>query len=139
VDRAGQYGWIEADRKLALSERERAVLFEFRWIELLGVRDDPAFAPALDEWRRYYRCLLEHPQADASGAAPDGSRARLGYVNALAKVDPEYPAALARGILHQRLGEPEEARRELDLHLQAHPRGPWALRARNHWLATFSP
>lgn len=137
--RARQYGWIDADRKLELGERERAVLFEFRWLQLLGVRDDQTFAPALDEWRRYFRCLLEHPQADSSGAAPDASRARIGYVNALAKVDPEYPAALARGILHQRLGQPEEARRELELHLEAHPRGPWALRARNHWLATFSP
>jgi hypothetical protein len=139
TDRAAEYGWLDGERKLVLRERERAVLFEFRWLQLLGVRDDRAFAPALEEWRRYFRCLLEHPQADPSGAAPDGSRARLAYVNALAKVDPEYPAALARGILHQRLGQPEDARRELERHLQEHPRGPWALRARNHWLATFSP
>ena len=120
------------------SNAERVVLFEFRWLELLGVREQRPFTPSLDEWRRYFRCLLEHPQATGpEGSTPDADRARLTYVNALAKVDPDYPAALARGVLHHRLGEPVAARGELEQHLQAHPRGAWALRARNHWLATF--
>lgn len=140
IDRAQAFGWIAQGRQLRLSAAERAVLFEFRWLELLGVRDRRAFAPSLDQWRRYYRCLLEHPQAAGpDGSTPDAARARLAYVNALAKVDPEYPAALARGVLYQGLGDTAEARREFELHLESHPHGPWALRARNHWLATFSP
>ena len=140
LDGARAFGWIDERGRLRLSEPERAVLFEFRWLELLGVRDAPAFAPSLDAWRRYFRCLLQHPQAPGpEGSTPDADRARLAYVSALARVDPEYPAALARGVLHQRLGEVLEAREALEQHLRAHPHGPWALRARNHWLSTFSP
>jgi hypothetical protein len=133
---AQRFGWIDEGRRLRISERERAVLFEFRWLELAGLRADPAFAPTLNASRRYYRSLLEHPQAANS---EDAARAQIGYVDALAKIDPDYPAALAKGVLYQQLGEFDEARRAFELHLQAHPRGAWALRARNLWLATFSP
>jgi hypothetical protein len=138
LERARAFGWVDAGGQLQLSEAERVVLFDFRWLELLNVREQRPFAPSLEEWRRYFRCLLEHPHAAGpEGSTPDADRARLTYVDALAKIDSEYPAALARGVLHQRLGEPLAARGELEQHLQAHPHAAWALRARNYWLATF--
>ena len=136
---AEKFGWMDPKRRLRLDEAERAVLFEFRWLELLGLREERAFSPSLDEWRRYFRCLLQYPQTPGGLRGPDSARVRLDYVTALMKVDAEYPAALAKGMLHQQLGESGDAQRELAAHLSAHPHGAWSLRARNHWLATFEP
>jgi hypothetical protein len=66
-------------------------------------------------------------------------RARIGYVRALARVDGAYPAELALGALHLRLGEHADAQRELEAHLAKNPHGPWSLRARNYWARTLDP
>jgi TolA-binding protein len=59
----------------------------------------------------------------------------LSYVNALARIDPSYPADYARGVLLYRSGRPAEAARAFSRHLEVYPDGPWTLRARNFWLA----
>ena len=137
LESAKNHAWLDEKRRLVFSQTETDALFKLRWTELLGLTETSPFAPTQDEFRVYYRALLEHPQAPpapAELADQARDRARLAYVNALAKRDPDYLAALARGVLHYRLGEYSEARAALQEHLTAHPSGPWALRARNQLL-----
>jgi hypothetical protein len=127
-------GWL-AGRKLVLDDRERAVLFRARFGELTRLGDKPPFAATLDERRESYALLLRHPTgADA------GARARIQYrsVQALAKIDPDYPAAFARGVLLYRAGAYEAAAGEFRAQLGARPDGFWALRAKNHLLAALA-
>jgi hypothetical protein len=105
-----------------LTELERRALFRMRWLELTGLRKLRGFKPSLNEWRAYYRVLLER--------APP-TNATLEVVQALAKLDPAYPAQLARGIVLARVGDGRGAAPALRAHL-AGPQGAfWRLRARN--------
>lgn len=56
----------------------------------------------------------------------------LHLIDQLVLLDPSYPELLAKGILYLGLNEPAHAREALRTHLQLHPDGPYALRARNH-------
>jgi hypothetical protein len=89
----------------------------------------------LEQWRTYYRSLLQFPDVPTGASVRDRDEARLGYVIALARKDSQYPADLARGILLQRLGMDEAAADALMLHLAERPEGPWRLRAQNHLAA----
>jgi hypothetical protein len=131
VRNAGAFAWVEPSRRLVFSDSERAILFKARWTEILKLRDFPPFNLTLNEWRAYYRALLEHPQAPS--VAPEGrARAALAYVSALRRRDSEYPADLASGILKYRGGDYAGATRSFSEHLSAHETGPWTMRARNY-------
>jgi len=122
-------------RRLRLSEAERRTLFRIRWAELVGAVDVVPFAPSLNEWRAYFRFLLEHPEG---GPGPDGPRRRLAYVNALARRDPEYPSRFARGVILSQLGEPQAAAEAFGAFLEGPrtmPLRPWA---RNHLAAALA-
>ncbi len=129
--RARSNAWVEGGACLA-SDDELTVLFERRWLELTRLRDDPRFKPTLGEVRRYYRFLLLHPERHGREAEP--ARARLRYVEALARLDTEYPLALARGSLLAQLGMMPESARALGEHLAQPGRATWNLRARNYLL-----
>jgi hypothetical protein len=58
-------------------------------------------------------------------------------VDALERIDPRYPALLARGVLYSRVGNHVAAAGALRLHLDQHPGGSWALRARNYLAAAL--
>ncbi len=124
IDKAESSGWLRGQR-IVLSLAERAVLFRLRWSELTGLREQAPFAPTANEWRLYYRCLLEHAPAGASDDL-------LAYVAAAERYDPEYPGDLARGIVQLRLGRPSEAVGPLSAFLAKKPNGRWRLRAQNH-------
>ena len=126
VEKARAAGWLAGRRRLDISAAERAALFRIRWGELTGLRDEQPFASSANEWRLYYRFLLEHPDATAPADAP------LRYVEAAQKYDPSYPGLLARGILELRLGRPQKAALTLQSYLAAKRDGPWRLRAQNH-------
>jgi hypothetical protein len=125
-------GWF-APSPTAASREELETLFRIYWADALELRAPP-FAPTLNEWRVYYRFLLAQPIR--SGADRDQDLAlQLGYVAALARHDLDYPAHLARGVLLFQRGAVAEAAAEFVVHLQQHPDGPWALRAKNYLAA----
>jgi hypothetical protein len=131
---ARRSGWLDG-RRLVLEDDERALLFRTRWNELAGVADTPPFAPTLDEYRARYALLLRHP----SGSTPEERSSRtLGYVEALEKLDHDYPAAFARGVLYYRAGAYEASAEAFRMQLAAHPDGPWTLRAKNHLLEALA-
>lgn len=140
VDKATRSGWVASRRRLLMDASERRVLFSIRWAGLTGLLTHDAFAPSLNDWRVYYGFLLEHPEAPA-GRAGGSLRARaveqLAYVKALAKRDPYFPAALARGVLAYQLEHFDAATREFRAFLKAHANGPWRLRAQNYLLAAL--
>jgi hypothetical protein len=121
--RARSQRWIDGDRRLSLSESERATLFRMRWLDLTGLRKTRGFKPSLGEWRAYYRIFLERGRGRVEG--------QLEVVRALSRIDPEYPADLASGILFLWLGDRDRATRALSAHLAGPRSGFWRLRARN--------
>jgi hypothetical protein len=135
--KAEQVGWIDAERELVPDEEECALLFRIRWTELTGLGKGHPFRPTLNEWRAYYRFLIRHPEVQVSGGEPELAGARLRYVQALASLDDGFPAELARGVLAYQLGRFPEATQAFQAHLQAHPDGPWRLRAQNYLSAAL--
>jgi hypothetical protein len=117
----------------AATPDELAALFRVYWADALDLRRHP-FAPTLNEWRVYYRFLLGQPSPEGEERDQD-LQLKLGYVGALARHDPDYPAHLARGVLMYQRGSVPEAAAELEAHLQQHPDGPWTLRAKNYLAA----
>lgn len=132
--RALKSGWNNAAGCIATDD-ELVTLFALRWVELTRLRDRPGFKPTLAELRRYYRFLLLYPEGVGQGAARERAAARLRYVAALSRRDPDYPADLARGTLLGTLGLGEQSSAALGAHLTGRGGAHWTLRARNHLLA----
>ncbi len=135
-------------RRLALSEAERRTLFRVRWAELVGAVELPPYAPSLNEWRAYYRLLLERPERGepahgvTAAAGEADPRRLLATVNALGRRDPEYPVLFARGVLLSRLGEPRAAADNFGSFLAGPETSALRAWARNHLataLATLPP
>jgi hypothetical protein len=137
LDKVTQSGWIDARGRLVATEDERVVLFRMRFGELAGIRSEHPFSPSLNEWRTYYRFLIKYPELRRDAAARELDARRLEYVTALAKRDPDYPVALARGVLELRRGAYHSAVEALREHLARHPAGPWRLRAQNYLAAAL--
>ena len=132
---ASRYGW-RTDRKLDMSERLRGIFFERRWNELTGLTEG-AYALSLDEYRAFYRFLLTHPPVEQSSASPKeaclwADEWRLRKIAEIARVDPSYPAGLARGVLLYRTGRYPAAADALRDYLGSSEDGAYALRARNY-------
>lgn len=130
ASKADSLGWLEGHTSSA-SQSDLATLFRVRWARLLGLAQTHPFAPTVNEWRAYYAFQLRQQRSD-----PPTDRARLAEqlasVNAIAELDPKYPAALARGILHYHQGNLPRARAELQRFVSAESSGRWQLRARNY-------
>jgi tetratricopeptide (TPR) repeat protein len=137
VERARANGWIAPQNRLLLRADQRATLFRLRWTELAGLRETHPFRPSLNEWRVYYRLLLELPEGGAQGER-ERARAQLEYVTALARRDPDYPAALASGVLYCKLGAYDRAAEAFRAHLAADRDGAWRLRVQNHMMLAMS-
>jgi hypothetical protein len=126
-------GWFAAPPDGA-DDGELGTLFRVYWGSTLGLDAHHPFAPSLNEWRVYYRFMLERPIPQAPERDAD-LRRKLEYVAALSQHDQDYPQGLARGILLYQRGAPAESAAELRAHLERFPDGPWALRARNYLAA----
>jgi hypothetical protein len=138
VDRAKRNGWVDAKRRLAFDDDALGALFAIRWSSLSGLATTFPFAPTLNEWRQYFRTLIEHPERRARTSDPlDQASALDGYVSALGRHDPDYPILLARGILQLREGHAESARTFLATYLEQNPTGPWRLRAQNYLASAY--
>ena len=133
---AKRNGWFDARGKCVADEAMRRVLFHMHWADLIERRSEFPFGPTLNDWRVYYRFLLEHPPAgQASPSAADAER--LSVVDALSRKDPDYPGFFAKGYLFSRLGEHESAATSFRTHLGLHESGPYALLARNYLIQTL--
>jgi hypothetical protein len=134
--RAERNGWV-LGAHLEIPDDGLAQIFATRWTRLAGLADTQPFIATLNELRLYYRTLMQHPDARA-GDHYAAAEALEGYVFALHKHDPDYPAALAGGIVAFRKGDFDAAAELLAVHLKDHPGGPWRLRAQNYWHAARS-
>src|SRR5262249_49083414 len=111
--------------------------FKRRWVEITGL-ERPELAVTIDEHRALYRYLLRHPALPQGADVPVGALAafedqfRLRKLDELARIDPSYPASLARGVLHHRLGKDPLALADFQRYLETAPERPYALRARNY-------
>ncbi len=129
-------GWLDG-RHLVLTRDERRVMYQLRWVRLTGLIDRHPFAPTLNEWRAYYRFLIEHPELGQTRrrGGPTLTALLWGYVEALEKRDPDYPGLLARGILHYKGGDYVAATQAFRAYLDGRPDGPRRPRVRNYLLA----
>lgn len=138
---AARNRWCHEGRLVA-RERELRTLFKKRWNDVVGLRGE-AFDLTLDEDRVRFGFLLAYPFRQAVGGA-EGRLAevldhqqRLRLIDRLAARDPSYPADLARGVVHFQLGHHPAATEAFRRHLEAHPDGPYTLRAQNHLKAAL--
>jgi hypothetical protein len=135
VARSKQAGWLSQSGRLLPDEAILRVLFHLRWADLIGKRTVFPFAPTLNDWRIYYRFLLQYPARDATEAELTGSAAdaaRLRAAVALGRKDPDYPTELAQGYLLYQLGDAAGGASAYRRHLAKHEDGPYALLARNY-------
>lgn len=139
-------GWCEGDpcRRVLLGDAARRASFKKRWNEIVGVRA-PALALSLDEQRALVAFLFAHPVPIRGGAQVLDAASResqvaqflLRKVDDLGALDSAYPRDLARGVVLYRMGRYPLAVEAFRAHLDAHPEGPWALRAQNHLRAAL--
>jgi hypothetical protein len=118
----------------------RGIFFKRRWNEVTGLTQAP-FALTLDEQRAFYAFLLEHPfvEGKETMSPADACRAadqwRLRKIDEIARIDPSYPYALARGVLFYRLGRFPAAAQSFRDYLGSSD-GRYAVRARNYLVAS---
>jgi hypothetical protein len=125
-------------RAAQLRRDELKSLFGMRWTRLARLTSERPFTPTLNEWRLYYRTLLSHaelasPTLERDAAARTLSLSRV--VEALAKLDPDYPASLALGITRHWMGRYDDAESLFASYLSTHPTGPLRLRVQGYVLA----
>jgi hypothetical protein len=135
---AKESGWVEG-RTLVMDDVVRSAFFKRRWAEVTAV-NDTRFSLSLDEMRSLYAFWLSNPPR-SSTPHPDAIERTRGWmlskVSEIAAVDPTYPGDLAKGVLHYQLGDRRAAVVDFRAHLNAHPDGPWTLRARNYLVAAL--
>jgi hypothetical protein len=135
-------GWFE-DRALSMPVSLRGIFFKRRWNELTGL-SEPPFALSLDEQRAFYAFLLDHPFVEgkenmtAAEACRLADQWRLRKIEELSRLDPEYPYALARGVIFYRLGRYPSAAQAFRDYLSSPTDGRYALRARNYLVASLA-
>jgi hypothetical protein len=133
LSQARKMGWFDGTSQLVMDDATVRVLFHLRWADLLGKRAVFPFALSLNEWRIYYRFLLQHPErAAADASAATEAQIQLRVVGALSKKDTAYPIDVAQGYLFFQLGDPEAAATAYRRYLGTHSGGPYALLARNY-------
>jgi len=153
-------GWSH-ERELDLEDPELRVMYKLKWNAVAHFEEMPGFEPSKDELRALYTFYLTHPHAPEStrasidaarknartqadcdalsaGEAMAGESWRLEKIERLGRIDPSYPLDFARGVALYRAGNYEGSARSFDAWLQAHPDGPWTLRARNHLRAALA-
>jgi len=146
---------------LLLGDRELRVMFKLRWNAVTRFETEPAFQPTLDEMRAFYMFDLLHPhpteaaretlaaarknarsQADcdalAAGERIAAEQWRLDKIDKLARIDPTYPVAYARGVALYGAAKFDDSSRAFEEWIHAHPEGPLTLRARNHLRAAIA-
>ncbi len=151
-------GWI-VGHTLAFDGHVLRALYKTMWGSFASLGDRAELALTRDESRALYAFYLSHPHAPEAvrveaNAARAGARDarvcavidaderraadawRLERVDRLAAIDPDYPAAFARGVLHYRRAKYGAAAAAFREWLRDHPTGPWTTRAENYLRAS---
>ncbi|MEZ4374200.1 MAG: hypothetical protein R3B07_25500 [Polyangiaceae bacterium] len=123
--------WFDGKRFVG-DDVEALLLFKARWNRITNLDGVAEFALRPSEWLALVRFLLQHPEGSDPAAQ---AQSQLATLDALSKRQPEYPLAFAKGTVFYREGAYDVAAMAFQQHLETHPSGPWALRARNHLLA----
>ncbi len=127
-----------ADRAASLQDDELRSLFVMRWTKLAGVAGTRPFSASLNELRLYYRTLLAHAELASRTLREDPSAratALARAIDALSKLDPDYPKLLGLGVAEHWRGQYDEAEALFSAYLETHRTGPWRLRAQGYLLA----
>ncbi len=133
LTRARDSGWLDDTHQSLADASTLRVLYQLRWAELIDKRRVFPFSPSLNDWRIYYRFQILHPERVLAPPDPgQDDEARLKLVSALARKDPDYPEAFAKGYLYFRLGNLEAAAASYRAQLGKSESGPYALLARNY-------
>jgi hypothetical protein len=154
IRRMRKVGWCQG-HELVLTDPERRAAFKATWNTLIEVDKKAAFALSTMETRALYTLYFTHPHA------PEPQRAALAIARASAKdrktceriadgeragaqawlltklseygaLDPSYPLLLARGVALYQRRQYADAAAAFGKWLEAHPDGPWTLRAKNY-------
>jgi hypothetical protein len=165
LDAMARVGWVRGSlgdprpRKVILDLAERRAAFKQTWNKVAGVAERPEFALSRDDARALYAFYLRNPHAPESQRnalamartttkdvatcerIDEGERvATMGWavtkMRELAAIDPSYPLDYARGIALFHAHDYGAAVQAFRGWLEAHPDGPWTLRARNYLLAS---
>jgi hypothetical protein len=151
-------GWI-VGHTLSFDRHVLRALYKTMWGAFAGLGDRAELALTLDESRALYAFYLSHPhapegvraEANAARAGAHDARVceaidaderraaeawRLERINRLAAIDPDYPAAFARGVVHFRRAKYGAAAEAFRDWLRDHPTGPWTSRAENYLRAS---
>ncbi|MDB4946039.1 MAG: hypothetical protein JWP97_5573 [Labilithrix sp.] len=159
VDRMTDAGWITG-REVLLDEPERRVAFKLVWTAMIAGDRAPGLVLSLDEQRVLYTLYLTRPHVPDSqrvsfqlmrkGAASTeecesvalkerlaAELWRADKIKKLGELDAAYPTGYALGVAYYRAGRYDLAMDAFRGWIDAHPDGPLALRARNHWKAAY--
>ncbi len=126
VKLAQTFHWWTADH-LNMSRDERWALAMLRWTSLAGLSQVPPFRLDSDLEIAELRFFYAHAAPDASS-----QHTRQKIIRRYAELDSSYPIEYARGVLFAEAGQLDSAAASFTRHLQSHPNGSYAIRARNH-------
>ncbi len=112
---------------LNMSHDERWALALLRWTSLAGIIQLEPYRLDRELEVVQLRFLYSHPTVEGAQL-----RARQKIVERYSELDQNYPLDYSRGVLFAEAGQYDFAAASFMRHLQAHPQGPYAIRARNH-------
>jgi hypothetical protein len=118
-----------AGRVPVFAQDELAAAYRMRWSRLVGLQQQFAFAPSLNDVRLNARLRLRWAE---QFAGPERRGIQMKAIGEVAEADSAYPAEFARGIAAYQAGAFAEAFEHFAQFRRIQPDGPWALRARNH-------
>jgi hypothetical protein len=121
---------VKANRE-SLTDAECWSLALKRWTNLAGLTNNPAFQPSREIELTQLHYFYSHPTDDG-----DAFDTRVRILHRYAQLDPAYPVNYGLGVLMASGGRLSAAATSFAKHLELHPNGPFALRARNHLLWT---
>ena len=160
VRRMTDVGWVSGSKVLP-DATVRAVLFKLTWNGTLGIVNDAALEPSLDEMRALYTFYIQHPHVPENRKGTiEGAKAtaknklacdevarveasaiedwRLEKVKRLGAIDPTYPTAFAMGVVHYKQGRYAASAEAFRDWMRLHPDGALAIRAQNHLKAAVA-
>jgi hypothetical protein len=113
--------------RVLLDDDERRAIFLLRWTDLAGLSDTPDFRLA-PSW------ILLASQMRLRAPVSKLGAAELKVIERVATVDPDYPSAVAKGIVFAKLGDYAAAAESFRQYVELHPDAPYTNRAKNHLL-----
>ncbi len=123
--------WVDSEGRCTLDDPALRLMFRSHFNQLTGLGHDDAFKLNLEEIRRYYGALIEHPPVGIESAELRAA-ARLKYAQALSQSDSQFEADALLGMLHLQMGRPGHAIRYFDQYLKQHPSHAFSHIVRGH-------